>query len=248
MTIDEIDFPASEISEMAVLVFIPTKNDRDILANLVTDAQDLGKGVTVLVIDDGSFPAIERSTLPDNCLLFSQPFNNGLGICTHIALDHALLHGYDYIVRVDADGQHPIEKIPEIIKPLHFDIADLAVGMRINQGRKSQPNALLARLVKCYFSNLARIITFGSAPSDVSSGFFAANVRAMKILNDTVLERYPEPQMYSHACRRGLRVTEISIEQSERKHGKSTITYANAIAMIYRFTVYAFGELFLRRR
>jgi glycosyltransferase involved in cell wall biosynthesis len=227
----------------AVLCFIPTKNDRDLLADLVAGVQRLDASVTVLVIDDGSCPGIEKSSLPDGCLLFSVPSNVGLGMCTHIAIDHALTHGYDYIVRLDADGQHPIAMIPELLKPLRDRSADMVAGLRSNHRGKSEPDAMMRRLVKWYFSFLSRIITSGGAPDDVSSGFFAANRQAMRTINEIVLERYPEPQLYSHVCRSGLRVAEVNLEQAERQHGKSSITYAHAFGMIYRFTVYAFSEL-----
>ena len=231
-----------------VLVYIPTLNDCNLLHELATGVRALDDNITVLIIDDGSRPSIERSTLPDGCLLFSLPSNAGLGVCTHIALDHALAHGYEFIVRLDADGQHPVPIVLDLLKPLRDGSADLTVGIRTNHGNHSERDAVLRRLVKWYFTFLANLITAGAAPSDVSSGFFAANRRAMQELNNIMLERYPEPQLYSHACRSGLRVQGTDVEQAKRQHGRSNITYADALSMIYRFTVYVIAEILNVRR
>ena len=239
---------SAEFRAGRVLVFIPTLNDRNLLHELATGVRALGDNVTVLIIDDGSRPGIERSTLPDGCLLFSLPSNAGLGVCTHIALDHALAHGYEFIARLDADGQHPVSIVLDLLKPLRDGSADLTVGMRTNHGDHSEWDAVLRRLVKWYFTFLANLITAGAAPSDVSSGFFAANRRAMQELNTIMLERYPEPQLYSHACRSGLRVQGTDVEQARRQHGRSTITHVHALSMIYRFTVYAIAEVLKVRR
>ncbi len=231
-----------------VLVFIPTFNDRDLLHELASEVKTIADHVTTLIIDDGSSPAIERPSLPDDCLLFRLPSNVGLGVCSHIAFDHALSHGYDCVVRLDADGQHPISQVSALLEPLQRGEADIVVAMRTNHSSHDRPDAVLRRMVKCYFSLLSRIITSGAAPKDVSSGFFVANRRALEALNATTLERYPEPQLYSHACRSGLLIREIRIEQEKRQHGTSTITYVRAIAMIYRFTVYAVAEVLRIRK
>jgi glycosyltransferase involved in cell wall biosynthesis len=248
MLSDDRNFAIANPGEATALVFIPTLNDRYLLYQLASSVQELDICATTLIIDDGSQPSIERSSLPENCLLFSAPSNMGLGLCTHIAFDHALAHGYDYVARLDADGQHPATKIPGLLEPLLDRRADLVVGVRTNHGDSSRPEAGLRRLVKWYFSFLSYLITSGRAPGDVSSGFFAVNRKAMKELNGTMLERYPEPQLYSHACRVGLRVLEFSIEQAKRQHGRSTITYGHAFSMIYRFTVYALAEMIRLRR
>ena len=245
---DNRNSAAVKLGEATTLVFIPTLNDRNLLYQLASSIQELDICATTLIIDDGSRPSIEKSSLPENCLLFSAPSNMGLGLCTHIAFDHALAHGYDYVARLDADGQHSVTKIPGLLEPLYDCRADLVVGVRTNHGDSSRPEAGLRRLVKWYFSFLSSLITSRRAPGDVSSGFFAVNRKAMKELNDTMLERYPEPQLYSHACRVGLRVLEFSVEQAKREHGRSTITYGHAFFMIYRFTVYALAEMLRFRR
>ena len=116
------------------LVLIPTLNDVALLPSIVKDVQALDGVYVPLVIDDGSSPRLLPSALPEGCLLFSLPINLGLGMCTHIAMDHALNFDYDELLRIDSDGQHPVAMAPNLLLPIREGQADLVVGTRENHG------------------------------------------------------------------------------------------------------------------
>jgi glycosyltransferase involved in cell wall biosynthesis len=225
------------------LVLIPAFNDSELLPSITKAIQDLGNSFCPLVVDDGSRAPVDQSSLAPGSLFFRFPANFGLGIATHVAFDHALACGYDALVRVDADGQHPIEAIPRLIAPIASGDADLVVAARTNRHEGSGVRAFAARMVRHYLSWVARRMTNGNAPSDVNSGFFAISSRAVKALQNVQLERFPEPQMYILAGRRGLRIREVAIEQLPREHGSSTITLGRALAVFYRFNIFVLGEI-----
>ena len=127
------------------------------------------------------------------CVLWA--LDMGLGMCTHIALDHALKYGYWAPLRIDSDGQHPVAMIPELLLPISNANADIVVGTRENHGDESGIGNFFRKLVKSYFTAVAAWITRGGVPSDVNSGFFALNHDAMVKINSVILERFPEPQM-----------------------------------------------------
>jgi glycosyltransferase involved in cell wall biosynthesis len=230
------------------LVFIPTFNDVATLPTIIEDVLALDDNYVPLVIDDGSSPRLQSSTLPRGCLLFSLPGNMGLGMCTHIALDHAVRHGYGALVRVDSDGQHPVAMVPELLAQIRDGSADLVVGTRKNHSDGSGIGNLLRNLVKSYFSTIAAWITRGGVPSDVNSGFFALNHEAIVKLSLATLERFPEPQMLILAHAAGLRITEMPIFQASRQHGKTTLSFSQAARLIYRFSVFAAAEIVSIRR
>ena len=231
-----------------MLVFLPTLNDQEYLPKLIDEVLELCEEFVPFVIDDGSAPPLEKDGFPTDCLLFSLPVNLGLGVCTHIAFDHALAFGYEAAVRIDADGQHPIPMIREVLQPLMEGRADVVAGMRINRREKRRPGDNLRNLVKGYFSTVSRVVTKGGSPSDVITGFIATNRRAMHELNRGQFERYPEPQLFVEACALGLKVVDVEIEQLSRQHGNSTLVYAGAASMAYRFCIFAIAELLRFRR
>ena len=231
-------------SKAQVLVFIPTLNDKELVAGLAAQVIALGDYFIPLIIDDGSRIRLSSDELPDQCLLFSLPDNMGLGVCTHIAIDHALAHGYSEIVRFEADGQNPVDVIPKLLAQLWSGEADLVAGLRVNHHGAFSPDNMLRRFVKAYVRALASLATHGKAPGDVNSGFFAANRLAMTKINNNQLERYPEPQMFIISCNSGLRVREMPFHQVARMHGNSTLNYAEGARMFYRISIFVLSEIF----
>ena len=231
-----------------VLVFIPTLNDVEYLAQIIDEIGKLDGAFTVLVLDDGSSVPVKKILNDSNCLHFRLPTNFGLGACTHIAFDHALHGSYRAIVRIDSDGQHPVAMIPALLTKLAGGEADVVVASRFNRNQGSGWRFATSRIVRGYISAVARLLTKGAVPGDVNSGFFAASLPAVEILNNCRFERFPEPQMYILACRYGLRVAEVPVEQMARTHGTSTITFGHALRIIYRFNIFVLSELLHWRR
>ncbi len=228
--------------ERDVLVLIPTFNDHAMLAGLVRGVAALPGSNRVLLVDDGSHQPVDVAALGQGVLHAHLPDNFGLGACTQIAFDHVANAGYRFVVRIDGDGQHAVEDIPLLLAPLRAGQADLVVGCRVNHNTGGA-GGLLRALIKRYFAFTARLMTSGRAPSDVNTGFFAATSAAAQVLNRFTFERYPEPQMFVLACRVGLRVREVQIEQREREFGRSSIGALSAARMWYRFTVFVLAEL-----
>ncbi|MBS38996.1 MAG: hypothetical protein CMO26_24125 [Thiotrichales bacterium] len=233
---------------VTVLVFIPTYNDFELLGDITRSVSALGSHYTPMVVDDGSDQEISPEQLAPDSLCFRMPANFGLGTVTHVAFDHAIRHNYDVVVRVDADGQHPIEMIPELVSAISSGDADLVVGVRTNRHDGNGMRSLFARWVRGYLTVVAKLMSGGKAPEDVNSGIFAANSRAIRILNNAELEQFPEPQMYVLAARRGLKLESIPVQQMERKYGSSTVTIGHALQLFYRFNIFALAELVQRSR
>jgi dolichol-phosphate mannosyltransferase len=89
------------------------------------------------------------------------------------SLERSILNGFssskgDRIIVLDADGSHPLEKIPELYRAL--DKYDMAVGSRFIEGAEFKSSAL-RQLVTSGCKYLAWFA--GSALSDPMSGFFA---------------------------------------------------------------------------
>lgn len=231
-----------------VLIFIPTFNDVELLESLTSEIHALSDEYSVLVIDDGSSVTINPPTVGSDCHYFRLPANFGLGLCTHIAFDHALRHNYRAIVRIDADGQHPVKNIPDYVAMLDAGEADLVVASRTNRNARNGTRGVVAGWMRGYLSFIARLLTRGHAPKDVNSGFFVANRRVAETLNAFQLERYPEPQMYILACRRGLKLKDVEVEQIAREHGESSIALNQALRIFYRFNIFVLAELLQRSK
>lgn len=234
---------SAQAADMSVLVLIPAYNEGQSAVEVAINVLRLGPAYRPLVIDDGSFEPIDPALLPRGALLFRCPFNAGIGVATHIAFDHALAEGYEFVVRLDGDGQHPAARVPDLIAPIRSGAADLVAGVRVNHADGSGVGNWLRSAAKAYYAAVAGLLTDGRAPIDVNTGFFAASRRAVAQLSSVDLERFPEPQMFVSACRLGLRVTTVSIEQLTRERGNTTLNFARALGMFYRFNLFVAERL-----
>jgi len=235
------------LSEHDVLVFIPTYNDVKMLDGIATEIYELLPSARILIVDDGSTPAVQFVNPKLDVLHVRLPANFGLGVCTHVAMEHALSQGYQVVLRIDADGQHPVSEMPALLQHLKDSDADIVVGTRVNRNFNKGLAAGARRSVRWYLATVAALMSGKRTPRDVNSGFFILNRNAMSTLNKFQLDRYPEPQIFILGCREGLRVEEIPIEQMERRDGTSTLNIVHALRLLYRFNIFVFGEL-LRRQ
>ncbi|UCE89123.1 MAG: glycosyltransferase family 2 protein [Pseudomonadota bacterium] len=222
-------------SRQKILVFIPTYNDFGVLNAIIDDVSDTLPDARVLVVDDGS----HRQARIDRPVLYVRlPFNLGLGASTHIAMDYALDNDYDILLRVDADGQHPVSEAARLVDSLQ-EGADVVVASRENRDAGRGLRNVLSRIVRRYLYYAARITTAKAIPLDINSGFMAMSSKAMQTINEMELERYPEPQIVMFAAESDLHVREVGVTQKQRQQGVSTLGLWAAMRLVFRVTVYA---------
>ncbi|MBD1141542.1 glycosyltransferase family 2 protein [Pelagibacterales bacterium SAG-MED32] len=230
----------NEIEEEKVLIFIPSYNDNLSALKVAQEINNDLPKADILIVDDGSKEEIEINKFSP-FYHYRLETNYGLGVCTHIAVDFMIAHNYSYLVRVDADGQHPVKEIIRMIDKLKLKNADCVVGSRQNHNDKK--NDIVKNMVKKYYNLLSKLITQNKAPADVNSGFFAINLKSANLIKCQILERFPEPQIYILLCNSNMKMVEINIMQKERVTNRTTLTFFHALRMFYRFNIFLLTEL-----
>ncbi len=109
-----------------VWIVIPVYNQPERFLLTVNKAKQYGQ---VVVIDDFSKKPIMLDNL-ENVTVVRHCVNRGQGAALQTGTDFALKHGAEYIVHLDADGQHDPDAIPKIIEPLLNNKADVVFGSR----------------------------------------------------------------------------------------------------------------------
>jgi glycosyltransferase involved in cell wall biosynthesis len=229
------------------LVFIPTYNDKELLGKITGSVSALPGNFVPLVVDDGSFTAVDKNDLAPGSLLVRLPTNFGLGTATHVAFDHAIKHGYGMIARLDSDGQHPVSSLPDLIRPLIENEADMVVGQRLNRDDGTGLRALFAKVIRWYLTTASSLVSRGQTPRDMNTGFFAVTTDAARKFNTLILERYPEPQIFLSARSFDIKTAECMIKQNDREYGHSSINLFQAVMMLYRFHMLLLAQLLQTR-
>jgi len=111
----------------SVLALIPAYNEAERIVAVIeaTRAQ-----LPVLVVDDGSTDDTARLAERAGAMVLRQVPNQGKGAALRAGFRWALVHGYDAVVMLDADGQHDPAEIPLFLESYRERGADLVIGQR----------------------------------------------------------------------------------------------------------------------
>ncbi len=89
----------------------------------------------MLVVDDCSEDATGSVARAAGAQVLSLPDHLGLGGCVQAGYRLAFELGYDYVIRVDGDGQHDPRDIPGILKALEREGCEMVIGSRFINGQ-----------------------------------------------------------------------------------------------------------------
>ncbi len=140
-----------------IFVVVPAYNEQQTIHAVVSELVALG--LTVVIVDDGSAPALQKQEFPAGTLLIRHQVNLGQGAALQTGIEYALKKGAHYIVTFDADGQHPAAAIGSMIALQETSGADVILGSRFldDQGATPARRAFtlkLARWVNFLFTGL----------------------------------------------------------------------------------------------
>ena len=118
------------MAQNKILIIVPAYNEAGCIRQTVQEIFSLKLPVEVLVVDDGSHDQTAKEAKSSGAQVVSLPFNTGIGGAIQTGFQFALRKGFDVAVQVDADGQHDVAYLNELLKPVVQNQADLAIGSR----------------------------------------------------------------------------------------------------------------------
>jgi len=213
---------------LKVLVIIPTYNEAENIAALLKEIRSLSLDPDVLVIDDnspdGTWRIVETIKEKDPKIhLIKRPNKMGLGSAYITGFKWAIDRNYDVVVEMDADFSHNPKDIERLVEAL--ENCDVAIGSRYVKG-VSVVNWPISRLLLSYYANLyARIFT-GVNIKDLTAGFKAIKVDALRSLdlNKIKSDGYAfQIEIHFYLWVKGFKVCEVPIIFVERRAGKSKL-------------------------
>lgn len=215
-----------------VVLLIPTYNERQNIELVVQKVLSaVPTGMRVLFIDDsspdGTSDAIrgQMQTDPRISLLVREK-KEGLGRAYLAGFAHALEHGANKVLCMDADLSHDPADLPQIIDAL--DTSDMVGGSRYVNGIRIM-NWPLSRLMlskaASWYVGLLSGMPF-SDPTGGFNGYRAGFLRALRF-EDIGSNGYSfQIEMKHRAWRMGFMTSEIPITFTERRSGESKMSGA----------------------
>ena len=207
---------------MKLLILIPAYNEEGAVGSVIEEIHGVLPGVAVLVVDDCSTDGTVGRARQAGAQVLSLPYHLGLGGCVQAGYRLAFELGYDYVIRVDGDGQHDPRDIPRILSALEQERCEMVIGSRFLDGNREHTSAARGAAIVFFRAVLRPIL--GRAVSDPTSGFVGTNRVALELFSRTFPLEYPEIEALVVLQRRRFRFLEVPCRMRPRKAGRSTIT------------------------
>lgn len=140
---------------------MPAYNEEQSIGDTICKVKELYPDFEVLVVDDGSTDNTMQVAMDAGANVWPHPYNIGNGAAIKSGLRVAK---GDWIVMIDADGQHNPEDIKLLLE--HKDSYDMVVGAR---GEKSE-TPLHRDIANALYNRIASYVTHFKI-ADLTSGF-----------------------------------------------------------------------------
>jgi glycosyltransferase involved in cell wall biosynthesis len=215
----------------SLLIIAPAYNEEAAIGDVVRRIHKYVPGVPVLVLDDCSGDNTVGVARAAGAEVLSLPHHLGLGGCVQAGYKLAHELGFQYVIRVDGDGQHDARDIPRVFETLKSSGCEMVIGSRF-AGEKG-PHTSVLRAMGIWFFRLVLRPILGKPVHDPTSGFVGVNQRALELFSRSFPLEYPEIEALVVLQRRSFRFEEVPCKMRPRMTGRSTITPAKSLYYIF---------------
>jgi glycosyltransferase involved in cell wall biosynthesis len=194
-----------------LLIVIPARNEAHTIGKLLHSLREAG-WCHVLVVDDQSSDETSSVARIAGASVIRPVLHMGAWGATQTGIRYAQLKGYRAVITMDADGQHEVSGIEQLLGAA--DQADLVIGAFAARASKAR------RIAWRWFTHLT-----GLDFEDLTSGFRYYNRAAIRILvsEEATLLDYQDVGTLLMVRRAGLQICEVPVTMKLRTTGKSRI-------------------------
>lgn len=203
-----------------ILVVIPAYNESENIESVLKEIKKDIDYADILVINDCSKDNTAEIVEKNGVKCITNVFNMRYAWAVQVGIKYARDNGYDYVIQMDADGQHIASEAEKLYKEIKKKKTDIVIGSRylVDTG---YPCPFFRRIGTKFFSLLIRLFT-GKKIADPLSGF--------QCLNRNVIEYYagcgnypefPDANLVIEMLLKGYTITEIPVKMRLRETGES---------------------------
>jgi glycosyltransferase involved in cell wall biosynthesis len=205
-----------------VMALIPAYNEEESIAIVINGVRRVMPQADIVVIDDCSTDETSAVAKAAGAFVVRIPYNLGIGGAVQTGLKFAREHKYDWVIRLDGDGQHDPDEIPMLYAAVKKGEADAVFGSRFIGKESTMEIPPSRRLGIKTFAFLVTLLT-GEKATDTTSGFMGANKYAVSVLADYLPQDYPEVEGRIILHKAGLTTLELPAHMRSRIAGISSI-------------------------
>jgi glycosyltransferase involved in cell wall biosynthesis len=198
---------------VAITVLMPANNEEVSIGTTIRKLRELYPDFEILVIDDGSTDSTLQVAIDAGANVWPHPYNIGNGAAIKSGL--RIAQG-EWIVMMDADGQHPPEDIEGLLK--YKDAYDMVVGSR-TKGSETLLHRDIANMIYNWFASY--ITKF--KVEDLTSGFRLVRASTVRQFINLLPNTFSYPTTLTMAYLRSGRSVKYIPIATKFRLGKSKI-------------------------
>ena len=191
---------------MKITIGIPAYNEEKNIAKIITKLKKITD--SIIVCDDGSSDMTSEIAKNLGVIVISHKKNMGYGAAIRTIFEKSAEIGSDILVTFDADGQHRVEDISRVLRPLENSEADIVIGSRFLGKQSNVPNYRklgIKVITQVTNSSIKTKLT------DSQSGFRAYSKQVLSKISLSEIGMGISTEILIKASSGGLRITEVPI-------------------------------------
>ena len=192
---------------MKITVGIPAYNEEKNIARIIVQLKKIAD--QIIVCNDGSVDSTSIIAESLGVTVIKHPKNLGYGSAIRSIFLKAREINAECLVTIDADGQHKIEDINKVIKPITDGQADISIGSRFLDKNDNAPKYRklgINVITKVTNSSLSQKIT------DAQSGFRAYNNKVLQTLTPSDSGMGISTEILIKSSNLGFKIAEVPTE------------------------------------
>jgi glycosyltransferase involved in cell wall biosynthesis len=219
------------LDKSRILVLVPALNEAGSIAKTLAELAAIE--MNVLVIDDGSTDETAQIARSSGAPVIKLPFNLGVGGALRVGFQYACRLGYPAVIQIDADGQHPVKQIDDLINEANSSESHMVIGSRFLSDSATMRVGKIRRIPMRLLATSASRAT-GVSITDATSGF--------RLIQQPLLGEFAQsfPAYYLgdtyealiSAGKAGYNIREIPAALQAREVGESSASAPQAIKFI----------------
>lgn len=194
---------------MKGLVVIPAFNEGKVIHKVISKIPKRIHGLKIdfIVVNDGSTDSTEKVLKEYKVKFISHPINRGLGAALGTGFEYAKIKKYDFLITLDADGQHDPSEITNMFYHLTKSDADFVLGTRVY--KKGMP---ISRRIITFLASIVTFILTGIWTTDSQSGLRLFSKRAMNLIKIEVDRMEISSDFFRQCKEKSLKIIEVPIK------------------------------------
>lgn len=208
------------MSKSKILIVIPAYNEAKNISDVLKNIKESISYADTIVINDCSTDKTKEIVEKSGVKCITNLFNMRYAWAVQTGLKYAKDHNYDYVILMDADGQHIATEAEKLYQAAVATNSDIVIGSRYLKNL-GYPCPIFRKIGTKFFSVLIKLFTKQKI-ADPLSGFQCLN---RKVINYYAgcgnYPEFPDASLIIEMLLRGYKITEIPIKMHTRKNGSS---------------------------